>query len=124
MVTDGIHDRFVAAVRERLSRWTTGDARGSGVDMGPVVDPSQLEQDLRYLEVARAEGGEPMNAPLFDDASPLASGAGVNGPSDAHNVTRLPQSGRPAPVWVTAQYASTPTTVMPGAASKLERGAA
>ena len=31
-----------------------------------------------------------MNAPLFDDAAPLAGGAGVNGPSDAHNITRLP----------------------------------
>jgi len=25
--------------------------------MGPVVDPTQLAQDLRYLEVARSEGG-------------------------------------------------------------------
>ena len=31
-----------------------------------------------------------MNAPLFDDAAPLAGGAGVNGPSDAHKFTRLP----------------------------------
>ena len=31
-----------------------------------------------------------MNAPLFDDAAPGGAGAGVNGPSDAHNFTRLP----------------------------------
>lgn len=30
-----------------------------------------------------------MNAPLFDDAAPGGAGAGVNGPSDAHNFTRL-----------------------------------
>jgi acyl-CoA reductase-like NAD-dependent aldehyde dehydrogenase len=58
VVTDAIHDRFVEAVQERLGRWTTGDARGAGIDMGPVVDASQLEQDQHYLEVARSEGGE------------------------------------------------------------------
>ena len=31
-----------------------------------------------------------MNTPLFDDAAPGGAGAGVNGPSDAHNFTRLP----------------------------------
>lgn len=36
-----------------------------------------------------------MNATLFDDAAPLAGGADVNGPSDAHNFTRLPLT-RPA----------------------------
>lgn len=31
-----------------------------------------------------------MNASLFDDAAPGGAGAGVNGPNDAHNFTRLP----------------------------------
>lgn len=31
-----------------------------------------------------------MNTTPFDDAAPLAGGAGVNGPSDAHKFTRLP----------------------------------
>ncbi len=31
-----------------------------------------------------------MNTPLFDEAAPLAGGAGVNGPSYAHKFTRLP----------------------------------
>ena len=66
VVTDAIYDRFIDAVRERLGRWTTGDARTAGTDMGPVVDPSQLEQDLRYLEVARSEGGEVVGGELLD----------------------------------------------------------
>ena len=66
VVTDAIHDRFVDAVRERLGRWTVGDARGAGVDMGPVVDPSQLEQDLRYLEIARSEGGEVVGGEVLE----------------------------------------------------------
>jgi hypothetical protein len=31
-----------------------------------------------------------MNTSLFDDAAPLAGGAGVNGPSAANHLTRLP----------------------------------
>jgi aldehyde dehydrogenase (NAD+) len=58
IVSDGIHDRFVEAVRERLARWSVGDARAAGTDMGPVVDATQLESNLRYLDVARSEGGE------------------------------------------------------------------
>ena len=66
VVTDAAHDRFVAAVQERLARWTTGDARGDGVDMGPVVDASQLETDQRYLDVARSEGGEVIGGELVE----------------------------------------------------------
>jgi acyl-CoA reductase-like NAD-dependent aldehyde dehydrogenase len=56
IVTDGVHDAFVAAMEERMAHWTVGDAREAGVDMGPVVDEAQLAQDLRYLDVARTEG--------------------------------------------------------------------
>lgn len=57
IVTDGIHDRFVAAVVERMRTLKVDDARKPGTDIGPVVDRSQLEQDLSYIEIARAEGG-------------------------------------------------------------------
>ena len=64
VVTDAVHDRFVEAVRERLGRWSVGDARVAGVDMGPVVDPTQLQQNLGYLDVARREGGEVLGGEL------------------------------------------------------------
>jgi alpha-ketoglutaric semialdehyde dehydrogenase len=64
VVTDAIHDRLVAAVRTRLERWSVGDARGTGVDMGPVVDPPQLRQNQSYLDVARREGGEVLGGEL------------------------------------------------------------
>ncbi len=56
IVTAGIHDRFVAAVGERLAALKVDDALGAGTEIGPVVDQSQLEQDLAYLEVGKAEG--------------------------------------------------------------------
>ncbi len=58
VVTDDVHDAFVEAMAARMREWRVGDARATGIDMGPVVDDGQLAQDLRYLDVARAEGAD------------------------------------------------------------------
>ena len=34
------------------------DALKQGTQIGPVVDQSQLDQDLRYIEIAKQEGGK------------------------------------------------------------------
>jgi alpha-ketoglutaric semialdehyde dehydrogenase len=56
IVTAGIHDRFVQSMIERLKALRVDDALRQGTDIGPVVDQSQLDQDLRYLELGRKEG--------------------------------------------------------------------
>jgi aldehyde dehydrogenase (NAD+) len=56
IVTQGIHDRFVAALTEKLKALKVDDALKDGTDIGPVVDQKQLEQDLMYLDVGRKEG--------------------------------------------------------------------
>ncbi len=56
IVTEGIHDRFVEAVAERLKGLQVDDALKQGVHIGPVVDQSQLDQDLRYLKIGKDEG--------------------------------------------------------------------
>jgi aldehyde dehydrogenase (NAD+) len=56
IVTEGIHDRFVAAMTERLKGLSVDDALKPGVQIGPVVDQSQLDQDLRYLKIGKDEG--------------------------------------------------------------------
>jgi alpha-ketoglutaric semialdehyde dehydrogenase len=56
IVTEGIHDRFVAALSEKMQTLVTGDALAEGTHIGPVVDPSQLKQDEDYLEIGKAEG--------------------------------------------------------------------
>ncbi|MBB3294129.1 aldehyde dehydrogenase (NAD+) [Mitsuaria sp. BK045] len=56
IVTAGIHDRFVAAVVERMKALKVDDAREAGTDIGPVVDERQLAQDLEYIAIAKAEG--------------------------------------------------------------------
>jgi aldehyde dehydrogenase (NAD+) len=58
IVTAGIHDRFVQGVKERLAALKVGDALQAGTDIGPVVDASQLDQDLRYIDIGKSEGAE------------------------------------------------------------------
>lgn len=56
IVTPGIHDRFVQAMQARLSALKVGDALAAGTDIGPVVDQSQLETDLSYINIGVEEG--------------------------------------------------------------------
>lgn len=58
IVTDGIYEKFVAAVIAKLKTLKIDDALKEGTDIGPVVDPSQLEQDLKYIELGRKEGAK------------------------------------------------------------------
>ena len=56
IVTEGIHDKFVTALTERLAKLKVDDALRPGTDLGPVVDQSQLDIDLRYIEIGKQEG--------------------------------------------------------------------
>jgi aldehyde dehydrogenase (NAD+) len=58
IVTKGIHDRFVDAVSERLKSLVIDDALKPTTQIGPVVDESQLEQDLSYIGIGRDEGAK------------------------------------------------------------------
>ncbi len=57
IVTQGIHDKFIGALSAKMKTLKVDDALKDGTDIGPVVDPSQLEQDLRYIELGKKEGG-------------------------------------------------------------------
>jgi alpha-ketoglutaric semialdehyde dehydrogenase len=56
VVTEGIHDRFVEAMVERMKRLVVDDALKAGTEMGPVVDKRQLDKNLEYVEIGRREG--------------------------------------------------------------------
>lgn len=58
IVTRGIHDRFVEAVIEKLKTLKVDHALEAGTDIGPVVDQSQLNQDLSYIDIAQKEGAK------------------------------------------------------------------
>ncbi|HEV8691553.1 MAG TPA: aldehyde dehydrogenase family protein [Ideonella sp.] len=58
IVTPGIFDRFVAALRERTQALVVDHALKRGTEIGPVVSQAQLEQNLSYVEIGRSEGAE------------------------------------------------------------------
>ncbi len=56
IVEEGIHDAFVAALAERLKGLSVDHALKAGTHIGPVVDQSQLDQDLSYIALGQKEG--------------------------------------------------------------------
>lgn len=58
IVTEGIHDAFVDALCERTKNLRVGDALAKDTEIGPVVDPSQLKQDMDYIGIGQDEGAE------------------------------------------------------------------
>jgi alpha-ketoglutaric semialdehyde dehydrogenase len=58
IATAGIHDRFVKALTEKMRALKVDDALKDGTDIGPVVDPQQLKQNLHYIELGCKEGAK------------------------------------------------------------------
>ncbi len=58
IVTKGIHDKFVDALAERMKTLVIDDALKAGTHIGPVVDQSQLDQNLSYLKIGQDEGAK------------------------------------------------------------------
>src|SRR3954463_11800975 len=56
IVTEGIHDSFVKKLTEKMRVLKIDDAMKEGTDIGPVVDQSQFDQDLKYIELGKKEG--------------------------------------------------------------------
>ena len=67
IVTKGVHGTFVAAMVERMKGLVVDDALKAGTQIGPVVDESQFDQDMKYIGLGRegggklVEGGEKLN---------------------------------------------------------------
>ncbi len=56
IVTEGIHNRFVEAITQRLSTLKVDNALTPGTEIGPVVEQPQLDTDLEYVGVGQREG--------------------------------------------------------------------
>jgi aldehyde dehydrogenase (NAD+) len=85
IVTEGIHDRFVASMIDRMKTLVIDDALKPGTEIGPVVDDKQLAKNFEYIEIGKREGarlvqggerlqratdGYYMAPALFTDTSP------------------------------------------------------
>lgn len=58
IVTEGIHDKFVAALTAKLETLVVDNAMKSGTHIGPVVDEKQLKTDTDYIEIGKKEGAK------------------------------------------------------------------
>ncbi|MBX4885354.1 aldehyde dehydrogenase family protein [Rhizobium bangladeshense] len=58
IVTEGIHDKFVAALTEKLKTLVVDNALKAGTHIGPVVDERQLKTDIDYIEIGKKEGAK------------------------------------------------------------------
>ncbi|CAD5111159.1 DgyrCDS495 [Dimorphilus gyrociliatus] len=57
-VQETVYDTFLKRLKERLSHWRVGDSLDKAVDMGALVDESQLTTIRKYVQTAIDEGGE------------------------------------------------------------------
>jgi aldehyde dehydrogenase (NAD+) len=57
IVTDAIHDRFVAALAQKVAALRVGDALDPDTQMGPAVSEAQMQVSYDYIDIARAQGG-------------------------------------------------------------------
>ena len=58
IVHDAIHDEFVEKLVSATRNMVVGHALADGTQIGPVVSETQLAENLAYMALARAEGGE------------------------------------------------------------------
>ena len=57
IVQDGIHDRFVEALSEKVRGLKVGSALDPETKIGPAVSEDQRETSYRYIDIAKSEGG-------------------------------------------------------------------
>lgn len=56
IVEESVADPFVQMLIDRARMLKVGDGLAYGIDVGPVVDETQLETVLRYIEIGKIEG--------------------------------------------------------------------
>ena len=90
IVTEGIHDRFVEAMKARMVTLKIGDALAAETHIGPVVDAKQLQQDEDYIRIAREEGGEVFGGERVPGASKgyFLAPALITGTNNAMRINR------------------------------------
>ena len=92
IVTDGIADRFTAALRERAEALRVGDPTEDSTEMGPLVSDSAFKSVTAGVETALAQGARVLAGGRRYTEAPLADGYFV-----APTIVEL--DGRPADLW-------------------------
>ncbi|WP_373634713.1 aldehyde dehydrogenase family protein [Yoonia sp. SS1-5] len=56
IIEEGVHNRFVEMLTEKTRALRVGPALDAASQMGPVVDQTQLDQDVGFIDSARKDG--------------------------------------------------------------------
>jgi len=72
ILTEGIHDRFVARLTDEMAKLKIGHAPDADANIGAVVNQGQLDRDLEYIGIGKSEG-----AKLFDGECVRRSTEGI-----------------------------------------------
>lgn len=72
LVQETIHDKLIEKIKERMKHLRVGTSLDKCIDIGAIVDPSQKKSVEQFVEEARAEGAEVLNA------SPISTVIGCN----------------------------------------------
>jgi aldehyde dehydrogenase (NAD+) len=56
LIQDTVYDTVIAKIKRRMSKLRVGDSLDKCMDMGPVVDESQVKTIEEYIQIARDEG--------------------------------------------------------------------
>ena len=73
VIEEKIADVFLEKLVERAKKYSVGNGLDPGVEMGPAVDESQMDTDLKYIEMGKKEakllcGGERLSGAKYDKA--------------------------------------------------------
>jgi alpha-ketoglutaric semialdehyde dehydrogenase len=60
IVEESIYEKFIDALVEATGKLKVGNGLKPGVHIGPAIDKSQLETNIRYVEIGRKEAGDPV----------------------------------------------------------------
>ena len=58
IVQNGVHDRLLGMLVDRVKRLTLGDGRLPSTDVGPLIHEESLQKVERYVEIGKVEGAE------------------------------------------------------------------
>jgi NAD-dependent aldehyde dehydrogenases len=56
LLQDTVYEVVIAKIKRRMSKLRVGDSLDKCMDMGPVVDESQVKTITEYIQIARDEG--------------------------------------------------------------------
>ena len=60
IVQKGVYRKFVDELVARAQKLKVGNGLDESVDMGPAVNESQMNTDLKYIEIGKGEGAKMM----------------------------------------------------------------